>query len=245
MRSIDRKAKRGEGICIALGVCQCGCGQRTSLATSSDVSSSRVKGEPMRFVQGHQNRRRPEARYTVEDRGYLSPCWIFDTLATSTGYGVFTYERKRQYAHRYFYEQVNGPVPSGLQIDHLCRVRACVNPKHLEPVSHAENGRRGAATKLSRADVLRIRELAAAGGRNNLQLAEQFGVGSPHISRIVNNKTWAGLPTCPHCSGTKHILDTMETTFGEYEDISYLCWMCRGTGRAMTKRERLTLKGGE
>ncbi len=45
-------------------------------------------------------------------------------------------------SHRYAYEQLIGPIPAGLELDHLCRDPACVNPYHLEPVTHAENMRR-------------------------------------------------------------------------------------------------------
>lgn len=49
----------------------------------------------------------------------------------------------RWYAHRLAYEGLVGPIPEGLQIDHLCRVRNCVNPEHLEPVTSRENTMRG------------------------------------------------------------------------------------------------------
>ena len=55
--------------------------------------------------------------------------------------GVFRLKR----AHKMMYEHVNGPVPEGLELDHLCHVRHCVNPAHLEAVTHAENVKRGEA----------------------------------------------------------------------------------------------------
>lgn len=55
------------------------------------------------------------------------------------GYGVFKHEDRQHGAHRWLYERRNGKVPSGLELDHLCRVRHCVNPDHLEPVTRREN----------------------------------------------------------------------------------------------------------
>lgn len=76
----------------------------------------------------------------------LGPCWIW-TGATQFGYGRFSYggfDGTRGYvAHRFSYEALVGPIPEGLVLDHLCRVRNCVNPAHLEPVTHRENSLRG------------------------------------------------------------------------------------------------------
>jgi hypothetical protein len=61
-----------------------------------------------------------------------------------TGYGhIGTRDGGHVQAHRLSYEIHKGPIPDGLVIDHLCRVRACVNPEHLEPVTHHENIARG------------------------------------------------------------------------------------------------------
>ena len=55
------------------------------------------------------------------------------------GYGVINIGRKPKRAHRFIYERIKGPIPIGLELDHLCRNKACVNPDHLEPVTHREN----------------------------------------------------------------------------------------------------------
>ncbi len=63
--------------------------------------------------------------------------------STTKGYGQFWYDGALVYAHRYSYETLVGEVPYGLDLDHLCRNRQCVNPQHLEPVTRSVNIKRG------------------------------------------------------------------------------------------------------
>lgn len=75
-------------------------------------------------------------------------CWLWTGTKNHAGYGSFSVGRARRLgAHRWSYEHFVGAVPAGLELDHLCRVRHCVNPAHLEPVTRQENLRRGVRTE--------------------------------------------------------------------------------------------------
>lgn len=80
------------------------------------------------------------SKFTIDP---ATGCWLWHGAIGGTGYAHARIDGRTQPVHRVIYELLVGPIPSGLQIDHLCRVRHCVNPDHLEPVTHAENWRRG------------------------------------------------------------------------------------------------------
>ena len=74
-------------------------------------------------------------------------CWLWTGPIATNGYGRASVDGRNVAAHRYCYEQLVGPIPDGLELDHVkargCTSRACVNPAHLEPVTHRENTLRG------------------------------------------------------------------------------------------------------
>lgn len=71
-------------------------------------------------------------------------CWLWAGTLGDDGYGRLAVSwKKKARAHRAVWEEAVGPIPDGLQLDHLCRVRSCVNPDHLEVVTSRENTMRG------------------------------------------------------------------------------------------------------
>ena len=72
-------------------------------------------------------------------------CWLWTGAgAKGLGYGRFRIDRKSVLAHRWLFQRLGRVIPQGLELDHLCRTPQCVNPDHLEPISHRENNGRGA-----------------------------------------------------------------------------------------------------
>ena len=154
--------------------CRCGCGARLRLGR--------------RYVRGH-NKRKVD-RYTITDTGYKTPCWIWKLAKNNCGYGM---ERRglgnMKLAHRVSWEDRHEAVPAGKTLDHLCRVRACVNPDHLEPVTHAENCRRGRNAKLTPELAGQIR---SATGTQRV-IARQYGISQGQVSRIRRGLSWRGV----------------------------------------------------
>jgi hypothetical protein len=81
-----------------------------------------------------------ESHYIPEPN---SGCWLWEAMDNGEGYGVISLNGKSILAHRWSYEYFVGPIPLGLDLDHKCRVRCCVNPNHVEPVTRQVNLLRG------------------------------------------------------------------------------------------------------
>lgn len=74
----------------------------------------------------------------------VGACWLWTGAVNRNGYGNFWYGSRTVLAHRWAYEQTSEqPIPADLVCDHLCRRRNCVRPSHIQPVTSAENTRRG------------------------------------------------------------------------------------------------------
>lgn len=141
------------------------------MVTRTRDDKGRFVTEPGLFVEGHH--------YSISESG----CWVWQHRIDRTGYGR---TRKgsggtNRLAHRVAYENLVGPIPSGLELDHLCRVRACINPKHLEPVTRQENVLRGQIGKVPIEQRAEIR-------REVLALAKKYGVKPRTLAAIANRE---------------------------------------------------------
>ena len=92
------------------------------------------------------------------------PCWVWTGGSLASGYGSFR-AGGAAVAHRYAWTLLCGPIASGLQLDHLCRNRRCVNPDHLEPVTQQENLRRARLTAEEHAALGGLRLIAILTGQ--------------------------------------------------------------------------------
>lgn len=187
------------------GLCECGCGRPAPIATRTDRQWGWVKGQPKRFINGHQNdwqRGRSVKTRWIEDPA--TGCWMWQlSLNPKTGYGRVRARGAGEYlmAHRWMYEQHVGPIPDGYDIDHLCRNRACVNPAHLEAVTERENAYRRLTTTLSDDDVRLIAERIRSGEWDQNAAADHFGVSQSAISKRLRRMFGDDRPRAPRRGG--------------------------------------------
>ena len=126
-------------------------------------------------------------------------CWLWRGGLHGHGYGQVRWDGRRQKAHRVSYQMFNGPIPDGLELDHLCRTRACVRPDHLEAVTHRTNCLRGSRVRIhgSRHGRAKLNEEIVktilerlANGASCFSLAPEYSVDRAIIQRIRNGTLW-------------------------------------------------------
>jgi hypothetical protein len=128
--------------------CACGCGSPAPLAQRTNARKGHVRGRPLLFIAGHNSRLADPLRRVVRGGG----CWAWTGGHNRKGYGRCQSGRVHHPAHRVVWSILVGPIPAGMDLDHLCRNTGCVNPSHMEVVTPAENRRRQtAARRLARA----------------------------------------------------------------------------------------------
>jgi hypothetical protein len=128
-------------------------------------------------------------------------CWEWPAGRDWRGYGRTRYPNSGRawLAHRMVWEMVNGPIPEGMEVMHLCDNKPCVNPAHLQIGTHAENMRQASErhrmrdwrthprAKLTDAEVAEIR-LRHLEGETQAELAKAFGIHGSYVSRLVRSR---------------------------------------------------------
>lgn len=126
----------------------------------------------------------------ADTSGGPDSCWTWQGwLNRQRGYGKIQIDHEVIPAHRVAYELVKGPIPEGLEIDHLCRNKACVNPAHLEAVTHKEN--------LMRADGV----CAKNARKTHCKRGHPFDDANTYF---YNSPTWGKLRVCRTCTELKN-----------------------------------------
>jgi len=115
-------------------------------------------------------------------------CWEWVAGIQSGGYGIFWHNGETVVAHRFAYEITVGKIPEGLTLDHLCRVRHCVNPKHLEPVTSKENVLRGIGVSAQNARKTHCKRGHPLSGKN--LLVEQGGGRQCRECKRERSREW-------------------------------------------------------
>ena len=189
------------------GLCRCGCGQQTKLATQTNRRVGHVQGQPQPFVFGHKPPRLKMPERFWQHVKKQSGCWIWVSSTDKKGYGLFQLplgsgRYRLMHAHRVAWALANGPIPLGKHICHACDHPSCVRPDHLFMGTHRDNmqdmmakerqrcGERINTAKLTATAVLDIRRHSADAGIPGTALARQYGVTKQAVYHILHRRHW-------------------------------------------------------
>jgi len=129
----------------------------------------------------------PHSLYKVDPE---TSCWVWLRTLSPQGRARLWRKGYSQLAAHYFYIEKHGPVPKGLELDHLCQNKACVNPGHLEAVPHHVNVWRAPGTKLTPEKVVEIRQTYAADPIDQTVFAARYGLKRAHMNLILTGRCW-------------------------------------------------------
>lgn len=129
------------GLTAPYGECQCGCGNKAAIATTSSRKYGWVKGWPVRYLNHHHHGSLTcaDALWGLIKPGLSDSCWEWCGNLDRHGYGYFKFKRKHRKAHRVSWEIHYGPIPEGLGVLHRCDNPSCCNPNHLFLGTHQDN----------------------------------------------------------------------------------------------------------
>lgn len=191
------------------GFCECGCGERTPIATYTSKQAGITRGEPLRFVRHHHASHFARLRFADRfwskvDRPSDSECWNWLGTMHRTGYGHFSVGAARMVsAHRVAFELINGAIPDGAHVLHVCDNKRCVNPAHLRLGTNRENcqeawdrglqrkrvGGELSWTRYTAGDIRAIR-MRHASGESVRRLAVAYGMSYTNAKDIIARRIW-------------------------------------------------------